>query len=278
MCRWATAGARRRLSILATVKLPDVEMSKLWRRVLEKWRHYEARLSAAFALTTLALTVVTVVQARMLLTRGWSVPLGNVAEWVAGVGALAAFGALFYAAREWRTAQEERRERVKVERRAQADLISAWVQGEDTCDSQKYAIIGLSNASYGVVYDLQVHVTCGPLSQSPNDIYRMMELRAFGYLRELPPGTWAVRLQLGDICMTTETLDFHFCDQKSVEWTRDSRGSLTETLEKPFALPPSGPWRWQAAELSEWQKDQVLRRSSLTYVPIQVLERSALAS
>lgn len=30
------------------------------------------------------------------------IEFGNLAEWLAGAGALAAFGALFYASREWR--------------------------------------------------------------------------------------------------------------------------------------------------------------------------------
>src|SRR5690348_11754401 len=36
---------------------------------------------------------------------------GNAAEWLAGVGTVAGFGALFYAAREWGAAQGERRDR-----------------------------------------------------------------------------------------------------------------------------------------------------------------------
>ena len=63
----------------------------------------------------MALAVVVVMQALMLRSRGWTVPLGNVAEWVAGVGAVAAFvaafGALLYTAREWQAAQAERRGR-----------------------------------------------------------------------------------------------------------------------------------------------------------------------
>lgn len=241
------------------------------------FKRHAVSLAIVFTVLAVVLGVVAVVQARMLLARGWGVPLGNVAEWVAGVGALAAFGALFYAAREWSSAQEERRDHIKAERRGQADLISAWVHDEEMCDSEKYVTIGLANASYGVVYNLQIHVTCGPLSQLPGDKYLMMELRTFGYLRELPPGKWAVRLKLGDVRMTAESVDIHFCDQKSIEWTRDTRGALCETTDKPFALPPLGPWPWQVGELSEWQKNQVLRRSSLSYVPIQVIERTPLA-
>ncbi|MFZ3328794.1 MAG: hypothetical protein WA231_24265, partial [Methylocella sp.] len=49
------------------------------------------------------------------------IELGNLAEWLAGAGALAAFGALFYASREWRQAQIERRD----QQAGQARLIFA---------------------------------------------------------------------------------------------------------------------------------------------------------
>jgi hypothetical protein len=251
---------------------------KMWHRAVQRWKRHAGVLSVVFAVVALTLLVVVVVQALMLRSRGWTVQWqwGNVAEWVAGVGTLAAFGALFYAAREWGIAHAERRDRIQADRRRQAELISAWVHREETSDLDRHATIGLANASDGVVNDVQIQATCGPVNQKPNDRYLMMELRAFGYLRELPPGRWGVRLKLGDVRMTAESLAIHFSDQGGVEWTRDPRGALLETSDKPFPLPPLGPWSWQAGDLSEWQKDLVVRRSSLTYVPIQVLERLEL--
>jgi hypothetical protein len=78
--------------------------------VRQWWHRHAGVLAVAFALLAMLLAVVVVVQAVMLRTRGWGVPIGNVAEWIAAVGALAAFGALFYAATEWRAAQVERRD------------------------------------------------------------------------------------------------------------------------------------------------------------------------
>ena len=54
----------------------------------------------ALAVVVLVLAALVVVQAWMLLSQGWTIPIGSVADWLQAVGTLAAFGALFYAARE----------------------------------------------------------------------------------------------------------------------------------------------------------------------------------
>jgi hypothetical protein len=82
-----------------------------WNRLGQQWRKHAPTLAAVFAPLTVVGGVVAVVQARMLTAKGWTVPLGDVAEWVSGVGSLAAFGALFVAASEWRSGQVERRDR-----------------------------------------------------------------------------------------------------------------------------------------------------------------------
>lgn len=57
-----------------------------------------------------ALIVVIGIQSAMLHAQGWRLELGSLADWVQAVGTLAAFGALLYAAREWRASQAERRD------------------------------------------------------------------------------------------------------------------------------------------------------------------------
>ena len=61
--------------------------------MLKSWRTWAVLL---LAVLVMALAVVVVVQAVMLRSRGWTVPLGNVAEWLAAVGTV---GARFVAER-----------------------------------------------------------------------------------------------------------------------------------------------------------------------------------
>jgi polyferredoxin len=64
------------------------------------------------AVLVMILAALVVVQAWMLLSNGWTVPIGSVADWLQAVATVAAFGALlFYASREWGRGQLERRDR-----------------------------------------------------------------------------------------------------------------------------------------------------------------------
>ncbi|WP_454789803.1 hypothetical protein [Mycolicibacterium lutetiense] len=56
------------------------------------------------------LVVVIGIQSAMLHAQGWRVELGSLADWVQAAGTVAAFGALLFAAREWRASQAERRD------------------------------------------------------------------------------------------------------------------------------------------------------------------------
>ena len=86
-----------------------------WNRLGQHWRKHAPTVAAVATPLAVVAGVVAVVQARMLTAQGWTVPLGNVAEWVSGVlsglGSVAAFGALYVAISEWRTGQVERRDR-----------------------------------------------------------------------------------------------------------------------------------------------------------------------
>jgi hypothetical protein len=65
-------------------------------------------LMASLTILVASLTIIVIVQATMLRSTGWTVPIGNVAEWVAAVSTLAAFGTLTYAGREWKSKVEDR--------------------------------------------------------------------------------------------------------------------------------------------------------------------------
>lgn len=99
----------------------------------------------------MVLAAAVVVQATMLRSRGWTVPLGNVAEWLAAVGTFAAFGALFLAAREWRASQAERR----GGEANQARLII--VEPADEQPGDPHALV-IRNRSQSPVFNIFFHI------------------------------------------------------------------------------------------------------------------------
>jgi hypothetical protein len=102
------------ISITATApalcRTRPVTTWKAWNRLGQQWRKHAPTLAAVFVPLSVVGGVVAVVQGRMLTDQGWTVPLGDVAEWVAGLGSVAAFGALYVAISQWRSAQVERRD------------------------------------------------------------------------------------------------------------------------------------------------------------------------
>jgi hypothetical protein len=133
-----------------------------------------------FALISLALGVVVVVQAVMLHTQGWRVQLGNVAEWVAAFGTVVAIAAVLFAAlgyrHDVRTRAEDERQRIATERRQQAELLSGWFVhfgsarhgpqiGNVPPEIINVTQVGLINASQVVIYDLFVVALCRPKSE-----------------------------------------------------------------------------------------------------------------
>ena len=85
--------------------------------MLRSWRTWAVLL---LAVLTMTLSVVVVMQALMLRSRGWGVPIGSLAEWVAAVGGLATVGALVVAWRVYRHDIHSRREdRERQERNRQ---------------------------------------------------------------------------------------------------------------------------------------------------------------
>lgn len=95
----------------AVCRTRPVTTWKAWNRPGQQWRKHAPTLALVFAPLTVVGGGVAVVQGRMLTAQGWTVPLGNMAEWVSGVGSLAGFLALLIAVSEWRSGQVERRDR-----------------------------------------------------------------------------------------------------------------------------------------------------------------------
>jgi uncharacterized membrane protein len=78
---------------------------------VKKWCKRHTRLLAVvFAVLTLVLLVVVAFQTWMLYCEGWRMALGSFPEYLAALGSFATFGVLWFAAREWRRAESERRD------------------------------------------------------------------------------------------------------------------------------------------------------------------------
>lgn len=94
--------------------------------MLKVWRV----LAVVSAVLAVALGVTVGVQAAMLHTRGWRVAWGTLPDWLAAGGGVATVGALVVAWLVYRhdikSRRDDERQRVAVERRRQAELLSAW--------------------------------------------------------------------------------------------------------------------------------------------------------
>lgn len=139
---------------------------------MKNWRTWAIVLLVPLVMV---LSVVVVVQALMLRSRGWGVPMGNVAEWVAAFGTLVAIVAVLFAAlgyrHDVRSRIEDEKQRIATARRQQAELLSGWFvhfgstrYGPKIGDAPPELInvtqVGLINASQVVIYDLFVVAQC----------------------------------------------------------------------------------------------------------------------
>jgi hypothetical protein len=138
---------------------------------------------AVLAALVMVFVVVAAVQAAMLRSRGWGVPIGSVAEWVAAVGGLATVGALLVAWRVYRHDVDSRREDIRhqyvTDRRQQAENITAWPGGHTAVEREvihgqgpvvtSAVQVNILNASPSVVYDVIV-VTANRHSGHPGVI------------------------------------------------------------------------------------------------------------
>ena len=88
-----------------SIKIDEARRSMI-RGVAEWWERHAGNI--LILLAVLALLVVIAVQAAMLQMQGWRVQLGSLADWVQALGTVAAFGALIFAGREWKSNERDR--------------------------------------------------------------------------------------------------------------------------------------------------------------------------
>jgi hypothetical protein len=154
------------------------------------------------------------------------IEFGNLAEWLAGGGSLAAFGAIFYASLEWRQAQIERRD----QQADQARLIIAEPVGPEHYNPSPVHTrpVTVSNRSQSPVFNVSV--------VDPDEDSMLMHMGGTPFKLSRPvnqpvlnPGdnTLAVAV-LGvnatEQMPTTEYLIFIFTDSHGRRWRRTGSG------------------------------------------------------
>jgi hypothetical protein len=167
-----------------------------------------------------AFGAVAAIQHIELDKRHLHVEFGNLAEWLAGVGSLAAFGALFYASREWRQSQLERRDQ-------QADQARRVIA--EPSDSRSYSQppvhtwpVTVSNHSGAPVFNLHV--------LDPDEDSMLMHMGGKQVSRpvsqpvlqpgERTPTMTVIGVDATEQTPTTEFLVFEFTDANSRRWRR----------------------------------------------------------
>ncbi len=196
-------------------------------RPVKGWlRRHAVGLATVLAVLVVVLGVVVVVQARMLLTRGWGVPLGNVAEWVGALGTLATFGAVFYAAREWRAAEAERRDRAADQ--ARLIVTEPTTVPKPDPDPPELQVTAHNQSGSAVLDMVLAQVLDGELQPA-----RMMQPHLLPYQRShtfpLPPGVEA------DAFTARNYFAMNFTDAAGRRWCRVGRGQPV-----PVRLSPIG--------------------------------------
>lgn len=204
----------------------------------------------ALEILVLLLGVVVVVQARMLLTQGWGFPLGNVAEWVAGVSTFAAFvAAIFAGVAGFRALGRERRRdeaREDAEKAAQASAVAAWPDTQPPYPEEGYTItsesiahdhrwrVFLRNASDLPVYRVRITWCEGVHALGEQQTIHVLPPDPEPLIQPAPKAvvtewktTWGDggRRPVAPVDRLGVAIDF--IDAKGQEWRRDQRGVLT---------------------------------------------------
>jgi hypothetical protein len=172
-----------------------------------------------------------------------SVQWGDAPSWLVAVGTI---GAVFVALG---LAIGEGRRRSQVERRRQAELITAWVAQE--ADPVPWVWVTLANASNQAAYRLVISIV-SVVDGSP--VPRPSDPRAWRrFVSQLPPGEkkpfsvdWAVATGIA-----RPGVEIAFQDAAGRGWIRDRSGKLQEVKKtdhlKPLGLEEPLDWDFEGA-------------------------------
>ncbi|MBN7327387.1 hypothetical protein I3U72_13535 [Mycobacteroides abscessus subsp. abscessus] len=203
-------------------------------KIKDVWRDHRFLIVVSTAALGILFSTVS-----LLKTFSSDVDWGNFPEYIAAIGTT---GALLISIAVWRHEVEKRHKedqrRDEADHRAQAERISAWFETPGKLDPQGIIRIGLSNASPGVVYEVQLHVQCKSTALTSSVAAALPKFnKARGYLPMLGPGEWVVHLPLANIeTMEPKTIDIWFRDQQGTRWHRTA-SSLTPDASPPFKIP-----------------------------------------
>jgi hypothetical protein len=204
--------------------------------VVAAWWHRSGWRTTAAVAVPLAVSfgVVAAIQRIELQNRHLHVNWGTVPEWLAGVGTFAAFGALLFAAREWRAAQVERRDREA----SQARLIIVEPAAGAASDKVQSAFLRheidavIKNHSHAPIFNLAI-ASCDDtmvsldLAEIPAGVPRMIAIQEGLRRRVVPPHgtsvTFKVKRHGVQIGPSLEWVTFGFTDAHGTAWRR--RGS-----------------------------------------------------
>jgi len=159
------------------------------------------------------------------------VQLGDLATWVAAFGTVAAVSVALWQVGVERKARRKQETADRVQqRRAQAELISAWVAKEE--GGGKTAWIAILNSSQEPVYE--VIASIAPIQGAGDRTGKGTQPHFRGFLSVVPPGRYYVRVDGGYRGMSFQPgVAVAFTDKAGVPWNRDALGLLGEISERP---------------------------------------------
>lgn len=172
---------------------------------------------------------------------GLSLAAGALAEWAAAVLTVATLLTGL-----WQI-HTDRRQRLEVERRAQARTVAAWLTGHDLPSGRTW--VAVSNASTEPVF--QVVMTLigiyGALPRSGREV-DPVRWRFRSYLGVLPPGNFFVAIPWGGGGMHMHfAIEIGFTDAGSQHWVRLGTGELKRVnlpMVKYYKLPEPVGWEY----------------------------------
>jgi hypothetical protein len=183
-----------------------------------QWDAHTSELACSFGPLALIFGLITAIQAVELDRRHLEADWGSVPNWFGAIGAFATVAALAVAwlvfRHEVRIRREDQEARDEAMARQQTDLITAWVHER----GDHSVVIGISNASRGVVYDLSAVLVEG-WHQDPGTRHRE------AYAPVVAPGSWKLRVPHTS-ATPIRAVEPPFRDSRGVRWLRDESGVL----------------------------------------------------
>ncbi|OBI53588.1 hypothetical protein [Mycobacterium sp. E787] len=204
---------------------------------MKEWiKRHICWLALAFAALALVLLVVVGVQAVMLYSENWRPAFGSLPEYLAALGSFATFGVLWFAAREWRRGERERRDREAGQARLivaeHEPFINRSYSGMDPPEPGRRNVV-IHNRSTEPVFALHIE------EYATGSDVRVFQNSASG---RIAPSDMAVLAAdqstepLGILggdphTPSTEHVEFMFTDPRQARWRKRGNGEPERALD-----------------------------------------------